>query len=97
MIINRLNKLFSQSHELYLVIIIVIYVLFVSFFNRSFLSLGNLIDILNSSSVLIILAIGAMIVMVSGGIDISFTSCFYFGEYNKYSIGFDKRDNNIIF
>lgn len=74
MLNKKISKLFTRSYELYVVITIIVYSIFVSFFNRSFLSFENLFDILKGSSILGVMAIGVLVVMISGGIDVSFTA-----------------------
>ena len=43
-----------------------------SFTTDRFFSLGNAFDLLNTSSVNIIFAVGLLVVLIAGGIDISF-------------------------
>ena len=71
---NIMSKIRSSKsrHEIYLLIILVIFTVIISGFNRSFFTVENLFDILKSSSTFIIMAIGVGIVMISGGIDVSF-------------------------
>jgi simple sugar transport system permease protein len=63
-----------QSHatEFALLAVIVIISLFLSLSTDRFFSLGNVFDLLNSSSVNIIFAVGLLVVLIAGGIDISF-------------------------
>jgi simple sugar transport system permease protein len=49
--------------------------------NTAFFSLGNVFDLMKSSVVMGLLAIGALLVLVSGGIDISFTAVAAFSMY----------------
>ena len=53
----------------------------VTAFNRDFLTLGNGLDLLKSYSFLGILALGVLVVLVSGGIDISFTATASVAQY----------------
>jgi simple sugar transport system permease protein len=62
----------QNKHEIALLIMIVAISLIISLFNRSFFSLQNLFDILKSSGMLAVMAIGVTLVMISGGIDVSF-------------------------
>lgn len=63
-----------QSHatEFALLAVIAIISLFLSLVTDRFFSLGNVFDLLNSSSVNIIFAVGLLVVLIAGGIDISF-------------------------
>ncbi len=64
----------SRSHEAYLFLLIVAYCLIVNGIAPSFLTLENLFDVLKSSSIMGTMAIGVFVVMLSGGMDISFTA-----------------------
>lgn len=64
----------SQYHEIYLLLLIVLYGLVVNSISGSFLTVENLFDVLKSSSIMGIMAIGVFVVMLSGGIDISFAA-----------------------
>ena len=61
-------------HETMLFIIMIIFGLTVNAINPAFLRAENLFDILKTSSITGMMALGVMIVMISGGIDISFTA-----------------------
>jgi simple sugar transport system permease protein len=63
-----------QSHatEFALLLVIVVISLFLSVATDRFFSLGNVFDLLNTSSVNIIFAVGLLVVLIAGGIDISF-------------------------
>ena len=76
----RIKRFFKQ-HEFYLLLVIIIYSVFITSLNPSFLSLENLFDLGKSSAVMAILAIGVFIVLLSGGIDISFTAIAISGQY----------------
>ncbi len=64
----------SRSHEAYLFLLIVAYCLIVNAIAPSFLTLENIFDVLKSSSIMGTMAIGVFVVMLSGGMDISFTA-----------------------
>lgn len=64
----------SRSHEGYLFLLIVAYCLIVNAIAPSFLTLENIFDVLKSSSIMGTMAIGVFVVMLSGGMDISFTA-----------------------
>ena len=67
-----MRKTIFRSHEFYLFILMVAYSLIVNNISKSFLTAENMFDILKSSSIMGVMAIGVLIVMLSGGIDISF-------------------------
>ncbi len=68
-----MKKIFSY-HETYVFIAIVIFSLVITSINPSFFTLGNLFDLLKSYSLMGTFAIGVLFVLISGGIDISFTA-----------------------
>ncbi len=63
-----------QSHatEFALLAVMAVICVFLSFATPNFFSLGNAFDLLNTSSVNIIFAVGLLVVLIAGGIDISF-------------------------
>jgi simple sugar transport system permease protein len=65
---------FVRSHatELALLAVIAVICVFLSFATDRFFTLGNAFDLLNTSSVNIIFAVGLLVVLIAGGIDISF-------------------------
>ena len=65
----------------FLLIIIVIYCIIVATRNASFLSLSTLFALLRSSAGTAILSMGVLMVMISGGIDVSFPAIAIFGGY----------------
>ncbi len=67
-------KKLLASHELYIFLVIVIFSIIITTFNPSFATLENLFDLLKSYSLLGIFAVGVLFVLISGGIDISFTA-----------------------
>lgn len=68
-----MRKLFhTHATEIALLAIIVLIGTVLSFATDRFFSLGNAFDLLNTSSVNIIFAVGLLVVLISGGIDISF-------------------------
>ena len=75
-----LAKLKSRN-ESYLFLVIVVLSLFIGFFNPDFLTLSNFVDMLGSYSFTGILAVGLLVVLISGGIDISFTATVTVAQY----------------
>ncbi len=60
------------STERWLILVILIMGVFLSLATSTFLTLSNLFDLLNTSSVNIIFGVGLLVVLIAGGIDISF-------------------------
>ncbi len=63
-----------RYQETYVALVIVILSLAITLLNPNFLTLENLFDLLKSYTFLGILSIGVLFVLISGGIDISFTA-----------------------
>ena len=67
----KINNSKKNNLNLMPLIILIILIVILSFLNNSFLSLNTIINNMNQVSVIGIVAIGAMIVIISGGIDFS--------------------------
>ncbi len=67
--------------ELYIFLIILIFSIVIGLINPYFFSILNLLDVLRSYSVMGILAVGCFVVMISGGIDVSFTAIASVASY----------------
>lgn len=72
---------FLRSAEFYLLLIIIGLGVLLTFLTDGFFTLENLFDILVSYSFLGIMAVGLMVVLISGGIDISFTATATVAQY----------------
>lgn len=68
-----MKNIFSR-HETYVFIAIILFSAVVSIYNPVFLTLENFFDLLKSASLMGTFAIGMLYVLISGGIDISFTA-----------------------
>jgi len=83
---------FRRSHEFWLLMVIAALVVFLSIATDSFLTFQNLFDLLTSYAFLGILAAGLLVVLISGGIDISFTATASIAQYvtmllaNRYGL-----------
>jgi simple sugar transport system permease protein len=67
--------------EAILMVIIALYSVMVAAVNPAFLSFETVFDIIRSSSTTMIVALGLLVVMLSGGIAVSFMSVALFGGY----------------
>jgi len=92
----KVQKLLKQN-ELYLFLVIIAYSIFITSINSSFLSLENLFDLGKSSAGMGIMAIGVFIVLLSGGIDISFTAIAISGQYIAANVLIASGVDNIFF
>src|SRR5215217_5157186 len=84
---------FGRTHEFRLLVVILALGAALSVATDSFLTLQNLFDLLTSYAFLGILAAGLLVVLVAGGIDISFTATASVAQYlalsfaNSYGLG----------
>ncbi len=70
-----------QKNEFVLFIIILLIAMFIAVMTPEFLTIGNIYDLLNNYAMLTILACGLFIVLISGGIDISFPATTIISQY----------------
>jgi simple sugar transport system permease protein len=68
----NVKRIVLRSHEAVLLVIVVVFAVVVNAISGAFLTAENLFDILKSSSIMATMAIGVFVVMLSGGIDLSF-------------------------
>ena len=91
--VNKKLLHINLSTELILVICIVLIGSFITILNPSFLTVSNFLDIIRSSLITGMFGIGAMLVIISGGIDISFPAIAAFAMYSTTiifnKIGYD--------
>jgi simple sugar transport system permease protein len=85
---------FRRSHEFWLLLVIIAFSAVLSVVSDSFLTLRNLSDLLTSNAYVGILCAGLVVVLIAGGIDISFTATAGVAQFvalslaNKYeSVG----------
>lgn len=90
------QKLLNRR-ELFLLGIVLIYSIIVTFINPNFLSLQTVFSTLNSSADTIIVALGVLIVLITGDIDISFPATALFGSYVTTKIMIAQGIDNLLF
>ena len=80
-----------RHHETFVALIIIVLSTVIGTINPAFFTLENLFDLLKSSVVMGIFAIGVLIVLISGGIDISFPAIGAFCLYvtGKILVAYD--------
>jgi len=74
-----------QRTEFFLVLLIVVIGIVFTLLNPKFATIGNLLDLIKSYSFFGILSVGVLVVLLSGGIDISFTAIAQVAEYVSVS------------
>jgi simple sugar transport system permease protein len=77
---------FRRSHEFWLLIVILGLCASLGFANAQFLTIQNLFDLLTSYAFVGILALGLLVVLIAGGIDISFTATASVAQYVTLSL-----------
>jgi simple sugar transport system permease protein len=90
------SRMFRRN-ESYLFIIIVVFSAIITIINPSFLTLENFFDLIKSSAWMAILAMGVFIVLLSGGIDVSFTAIAIAGQYISVNLLIATGVDNIGF
>lgn len=85
----------SKRNELYLFAVVVVISVIFTFWNPNFLTLENMFDILRSYSFIGILSVGVLIVLISGGIDISFTATATVAQYIMALALLGNKDLNV--
>lgn len=91
-----MKKLKIDKTQKFLIVIIILYCIIVAIVNPAFLSLETVFDMLRSASGTFILAMGILIVMISGGIDVSSTAIAIFGGYTATRVIIELGINNIV-
>jgi simple sugar transport system permease protein len=76
----------SQKHETWLFIVIVILAALLSMISPAFLTLRNAQDLITANAFTSIMAAGLLLVLISGGIDISFTATATVAQYVTMTI-----------
>jgi simple sugar transport system permease protein len=80
------GKRIFRGTELYLTFILLGIIIVVGSINKTFLSLESLFDLLKSASIIGIFACGFLLVLISGGIDVSFAAIATVAMYVTTSI-----------
>ncbi|MFL6661113.1 MAG: hypothetical protein ACJ8G7_02980, partial [Rhizobacter sp.] len=76
-----------RSHEFWLLAVILALSLVLSVATDSFLTWQNMFDLLTSNAFVGILASGLLVVLIAGGIDISFTATASVAQYVALTLG----------
>lgn len=75
-----------RRNETLVFLTIVVLSLIIGIINPAFFTVGNLFDQLRSAVVMVIFAMGVLMVIVSGGIDVSFTAIAIFAMYSTVRV-----------
>lgn len=80
-----------------LLLIIVLYSIFVAVKNPAFIHIETIFDIVRVASTTLMVAVGLLVVMISGGIDVSFMAIALFGSYTTIHIMIGAGIDNLAF
>ncbi|QPM67440.1 ABC transporter permease [Atribacter laminatus] len=83
--------------ETFVLLILIAYCIFVSVVNPNFLGVANIFELLRSSSWIWILGLGAFMVLLSGGFDVSFTSIAIASGYISVIMVRNTGIENLVF
>ncbi len=72
---------FLKRNEFYLLLVILVFAAAITIVNPAFLTIENMFDLIRSSSGMAILAVGFFLVLLSGGIDVSFPAVAIVAQY----------------
>ena len=86
-----------DSFQRMLLLIIIIYSVFVGIKNPGFLQIQTVFDIAKTSSTTMLVAMGLLVVMISGGIDVSFMAIALFGSYTSLYIMIQTGISSLVF
>jgi len=81
-----LKKIDFSRNETLVAIVVVLFCVVTAFVDSNFLSVPTLFDLLRGAIVMGIFSIGVLLVLISGGIDVSFTAIAAFAMYSATSI-----------
>jgi len=70
-IIGKVKRLTSRFHEMNILLVLIVLIISFAILNNRFISLGNITNLLRSTSIIGVVAIGMTFVIISGGIDLS--------------------------
>lgn len=89
---------FLRRNETVLIIAILVFSILIGSRSPEFFTLANLFDILRSSFVQLLFALGVLIVIISGGIDVSFPIVGIFAGYTAVIImqNFELNENSLL-
>jgi len=88
---NRSIRKIAGKNEFYVLITIVVLCIVIGLINNAFLTLSSAFDIIRSGIEMGIFAVGAYIVIVSGGIDVSCTAVGTFAMFTTTKILYDSK------
>jgi simple sugar transport system permease protein len=92
----NLGRALTQNESI-VAIILVVFAVVSAIINPAFFSVEHMFNVLRSSIVIGIFAMGTLIVLVSGGVDVSFTAIAVFAMYSSVQVMIATGIDNILF
>lgn len=90
-----IKEIFKRS-EFFLLLIILVLSVILSSLSKAFFSFENLFDLIKNSSGMAILALGFFVVLLSGGIDLSFSAISIFCAYIATIVLVENQIDNLL-
>ncbi len=84
--VSTLLRKATSRQEFYLISVIITFSVIMGFINPAFLSFENFFDVLNNCATLGVMAVGVLLVMISGGMDVSFSAIAAVAMYVTVSV-----------
>jgi len=83
---HEVIKRFKRTHEFRLLLVVILMAGLLSFITPEFASLQNLVDVLSSTAFIGIMASGLLVVIITGGIDLSFAATASIAQYSALTV-----------
>jgi len=91
-----MNSIFRRN-EFYLLLVIIVFSAAITIVNPAFLTVENMFDLIRSSTGMCILAIGFFVVLLSGGLDVSFPAVAIVAQYITVNVLIATGVDNLAF
>jgi ribose/xylose/arabinose/galactoside ABC-type transport system permease subunit len=83
---HELIKRFTRTHEFRLLLVIIVMAGLLAVFTPEFASMQNLVDVLSANAFIGIMAAGLLVVIITGGIDLSFAATASIAQYTALTV-----------
>lgn len=77
---------FRRTHEFRLLLVIIVMVAILTIFTPEFATLQNLVDVLSANAFIGIMSAGLLVVIITGGIDLSFAATASIAQYTALTV-----------
>ncbi len=83
---HEVIKRFTRTHEFRLLLVIIVMAGLLAVFTPEFASLQNLVDVLSANAFIGIMSAGLLVVIITGGIDLSFAATASIAQYTALTV-----------